>query len=263
MRVALLIEYDGSGYAGWQRQENALTVQEAIEQAIFKATGRQTVITGAGRTDAGVSALGQVAHFDTGASIPADKYSYALNTILPPDIRIRQSREAAADFHARFDAVEKAYRYVFYNDCHHSALFRNLCCHVPQKLNIEAMEKAASQLAGEKDFRCFMAAGSVVKDTVRHITNIRLHQEGHYIFFEVAANGFLYHMVRIMAGTLLEIGLGKRTVRSMEEALLSCDRKQAGVTAPPQGLTMLWVRYENSPFAMQSGGDFGSDPMIR
>ena len=258
MRIALLVEYEGANYAGWQRQDNAMTVQESIEKALYRLNGNQVHLTGAGRTDAGVNALGQVAHFDTAAAIPPDKYSFALNGLLPPDIRIRRSVQVADDFHARFGAVEKAYRYAFYNARHHSALYRNLCFHVPLQLDETAMEKAAFQLVGENDFAAFMAAGSAVQDTVRRVTNVKIWRQGDFVFYEVVANGFLYNMVRIMAGTLMEIGLGKRSADSISDLISGRDRKPAGITAPPQGLTMLWVRYEENPFGETIGESFSA-----
>ena len=170
MRILLTLEYDGTAYAGWQRQENALAVQQVVEEAVSRLVGERTVLFGASRTDAGVHALGQRAHFDTASRIPPDKYAYALNTMLPRDIRVRESRAVADDLHARFSAVGKQYRYQIYSAPHAGALNRNTHAHVIYPLDAEKMRAELPALLGRHDFAAFAASGSVVKDTVRRVT---------------------------------------------------------------------------------------------
>lgn len=243
MRVKLIIEYNGEKYCGWQRQLNAVSIQQLIEQAIKKLTGVKTAITGAGRTDAGVHALGQVAHFDTASNIPAEKFCYALNLILPKDIRIKDSAEVNASFHARFSAQAKEYRYTIYNNEHASALYNHISVHVRQKLNIEAMKRAASCFFGTHDFKAFMAAGSDVKDTVRTIYHIMITQDEPFITLDITGNGFLYNMVRIIAGTLMEAGKGRMSCEEIKGILEGKDRIYAGPTAAPRGLMLMKIYY--------------------
>ncbi|MDD3212557.1 MAG: tRNA pseudouridine(38-40) synthase TruA, partial [Eubacteriales bacterium] len=203
-RILLTISYDGTAYAGWQRQLNAVAVQQRVEEALFRLTGEHIGVTGASRTDAGVHALGQRAHFDTGGSIPADRFPYALNTCLPPDIRVLAGREVNGCFHARFDAKGKQYTYRIHNAPHASALYRNLTAHVPVPLNVEAMRAALPQLLGTHDFAAFQASGGTAKTTVRTLLSISLTQNGDDLTLLVRGNAFLYNMVRIIAGTLIE-----------------------------------------------------------
>ncbi len=244
MRVRLTVEYDGTNYAGWQRQKNGLSVQQVLEEAFHKASGEFAAITGAGRTDAGVHALSQVAHLDTHCTIPPEKISYAMNTFLPTDIRVKYSCEADEAFHARFCARGKTYRYCVYNAPHPSAIYRNLSCHVSGSLDIEAMRMAAACLVGEHDFAAFCAAGSEVKDTVRVIHTLAIAEEAPFIHIDVTGSGFLYHMVRIIAGTLTDVGLKRIPSQRMKEILDSKDRNAASATAPARGLTLVEVRYD-------------------
>ncbi len=244
MRVRLIVEYEGTNYSGWQRQKNGLSVQQALEEAFERASGERVSITGAGRTDAGVHALAQVAHLDTFCTIPPDKISYAMNRLLPHDIRVKRSEQAEDDFHARFNACGKTYRYTIYNAPHPSALYRNLSCHISGSLDIEAMRSAAAALIGEHDFASFCAAGSEVKDTVRTIRSLTITEEPPFIHIDVTGSGFLYHMVRIIAGTLIDIGLKRIPPERTGEILDKKDRNAASATAPAQGLTMVAVYYE-------------------
>jgi tRNA pseudouridine38-40 synthase len=244
MRVKLTVEYDGTNYAGWQRQTNGLSVQEALERAFEAASGEHTVIHGAGRTDAGVHAMAQVAHLDTQCSIPAEKICFAMNMHLPPDIRVKQSEKADEDFHARFSAKGKHYRYTIYNAMHAPAIHRHTAAHIRGKLDIDVMCEAAGYIVGMHDFACFCASGSEVKDTVRTVYSLDIHQEGPFIIMDIKGSGFLYHMVRIIAGTLIEIGQKKRRPLSMKDIIGSKDREQAGVTAPAKGLMMMEVYYD-------------------
>jgi tRNA pseudouridine38-40 synthase len=241
MRIRLIVEYDGTNYAGWQRQTNGLSVQEALERAFEKASGKYAAIHGAGRTDAGVHAEAQVAHLDTQCSIPPEKICYALNTFLPPDIRVRRSEKMDDSFHARFDAKGKTYRYTIYNDIHAPAIYRNMAAFVRGSLNTGVMRAAAEKLCGTHDFAPFAASGSEVKDTVRTIYGIALMAEEPFIRIDVTGSGFLYHMVRIIAGTLIEVGLGKRQPECIDAILAG--KEPPGATAPAKGLTLKKVYY--------------------
>ena len=244
MRVLLTVEYDGTAYAGWQRQANALAVQQVLEEALSRLTGAQVTLFGASRTDAGVHALGQRAHFDTRSRIPPDKYAYALNTMLPRDIRVRESRAVPDDFHARFSAVGKRYRYQIYAAPHAGALNRNTHAHVIYPLDAEKMRAELSALPGEHDFAAFAASGSVVKDTVRTITRAELLGDGPEYALFIEGTGFLYNMVRIIAGTLIGVGTGKLEPGAFSRALASKSRLDLGVTAPAHGLTLMEVFYD-------------------
>ena len=187
-RIHLTVEYDGTDYAGWQRQSNAMTVQEQLERAVKRLTGETVCVSGASRTDAGVHALGQSAHFDTESRIPADKFSFALNTLLPPDIRVVRSEEVSAEFHSRFSGHGKRYRYLIHAAPHAGALDRRTHAHVIYPLDVEKMRREALDLVGTHDFAAFAASGSVVKDTVRTIYRVEVSQRGSEITFTFAAS---------------------------------------------------------------------------
>lgn len=243
MRIGLKIEYDGTAYGGWQRQKNAPSIQQTIEEALERALGCSCRVIGAGRTDAGVHAYGQVAHLDIETKIPADRFSYILNQKLPDDIRIVQSWQAAENFHARRDAIGKHYRYTIYQAPHASALERNSSVHVPQQLDVKKMQQAAQVLIGEHDFSAFRTVGSNIVGTVRTVYRLEVQQQGQHIHIDIWGNGFLYNMVRIIAGTLIEIGKGKIPVQEMQSILDSKERARAGATAPAKGLAMCEVFY--------------------
>lgn len=243
MRVKLIIEYEGTNYSGWQRQPNGISVQEVLEQAFYKASGQHAVVHGAGRTDAGVHALAQVAHLDTTCSIPANKISYAMNVLLPADIRVKSSCEAPEDFHARFSAKAKTYRYAFYNDAHASAIYRNTTAHVNGKIDIPAMKAAASFIRGTHDFACFCASGSSAENTVRTIYNLEITSKEPFIYIDITGSGFLYNMVRIISGTLIDVGLKKIAPEYVKEIVNGKDRTLASATAPARGLTLIAVHY--------------------
>ena len=243
-RIRLIVEYDGGHYAGWQRQINAVSVQQRLEEALRTLTKENELsVTGASRTDAGVHALGQNVHFDTASRIPADKFCYALNTLLPCDIRVIRSMEADDAFHARYSAKGKEYRYVFYNSPHASALYRGLSAHIMYPLNEALMDKEAKLLLGTHDFGAFAASGSQIKDTVRTIDRADVVRHGDFVVFTVHGSGFLYNMVRIIAGTLAGVGTGKIEPGAVKRALKSLSRLDLGVTAPPQGLTLMHIDY--------------------
>ncbi|MBQ3574660.1 MAG: tRNA pseudouridine(38-40) synthase TruA [Clostridia bacterium] len=242
-KIHLIVEYDGTDYAGWQRQSNAMTIQEWLEKAVKKLTGETVCVHGASRTDAGVHALGQSAHFETESRIPADKFSFALNTLLPPDIRVVKSEEVDADFHSRFSGKGKRYRYLFYAAPHAGALNRRTHAHVIYPLDVEKMANEAATLVGTHDFGAFAASGSVVKDTVRTIYRADVTQNGPEIQLVVEGNGFLYNMVRIIAGTLIGVGSGKLEPGAFKRAIESGSRLDLGITAPAHGLTLMEVFY--------------------
>ena len=243
-RILLTVSYDGTNYAGWQLQENAVAVQQRLEEALEKLIHTPIRVTGASRTDAGVHAMGQRVHFDTASRIPADKYPFALNTCLPPDIRVLEGREVPGDFHARFDAKGKRYTYRIHNAPHASALYRNTTAHVPYKLDVELMRKALPDLLGTHDFAAFQAAGGTANTTIRTLTDVRLEQNGDLLTLTVCGNAFLYNMVRIIAGTMLDIGMGRKTPDAFQKALETRDRLSLGITAPACGLELTKVYYE-------------------
>ena len=242
-RILLTVSYDGTAYAGWQLQENAVAVQQRVEEALQKLIGTPIRVTGASRTDAGVHALGQRFHFDTFSRIPPDKYAFALNTCLPPDIRILDGREVPGDFHARFDARGKRYTYRIHNAPHASALYRSITAHVPQKLDVPLMQKSLPALLGTHDFSAFQASGGTAKTTVRTLTDVQLTKSGDLLTLTVYGNAFLYNMVRIIAGTMLDIGMGRIPPDAFMRALESGNRLDLGVTAPACGLELTHVFY--------------------
>lgn len=241
--IKLTIEYDGTAFSGWQSQNNARAVQDVVANAVRELTGEDCKLVGASRTDAGVHALGQTANFFTSSKIPADKFSYALNTVLPADVTIRSSEEADAGFHSRFSAKGKKYRYLMFNSRLPSALLRDRAYHVPLPLNIDWMKDAAGCFLGKHDFSAFRATGSSVRTSERTITHISLVKNGELIEFEISGDGFLYNMVRIIAGTLVYVGLGKIKSSEIPLILESRDRERAGKTAPAQGLYLVEVFY--------------------
>jgi tRNA pseudouridine38-40 synthase len=264
--IALLLEYDGHLFHGWQSQANANTVQDTVAAAIRRLDGAPGRLTGASRTDAGVHARGQVANFFTDSRIPAEKYAFALNAILPEGVACIKSYEAENHFHARFSAKSKIYSYLILNRRHPSAIHRYRAWHVPLPLNIGAMREAACLFIGEHDFNAFMSAGSPVKSTIRTIMRLDIseypidglcgalpgaapegqnaeNKSGSYIRLTIEGDGFLYNMARIIAGTLVYAGRGRFVIADIGYALSSGDRRAAGKTAPPHGLCLECVRY--------------------
>lgn len=242
-RIRVIVEYDGTNYVGWQTQPNGIAVQETLERALHTVTGETVSVQGSGRTDSGVHARAQVAHFDTGARMPADKFAIALNMRLPRDVRVLYSEEAPADFHARFSAKEKTYRYTVQTGPHADVFTRLTALHVHDTLDFPAMCEASALAVGTHDFRAFKSSGIEMESTVRTVSASGWTQNGAYLFYTVTGNGFLYNMVRILAGTMLDIGRGRLPVSAMAEALATGKRTCAGATAPPHGLTLLRVRY--------------------
>lgn len=239
----ITLEYDGTAYAGWQRQQNDVSVQQVVEEALYRLTGEHISVHASGRTDSSVHALGQVAHFDTSMRMSPDKFSFALNAFLPKDVRVLDSRQVHDNFHARYDARAKLYRYDIHNAPHASAIHRNTRLHVFRPLDIEAMREAAAMVTGTHDFAAFQATGSSVRDTTRTVTRSEILQKDALISYEIMGNGFLYNMVRIIVGTLIEIGLDRMPPKGMKEAINGRMRTLAGPTAPPRGLTLVRVFY--------------------
>lgn len=244
-RIRLIVSYDGTNYVGWQLQDNGVSVQQRLNEAALAITGEQIQLHGSGRTDSGVHARAQVAHFDTSARMPADKFAIALNMRLPADIRVLYSEEAPEDFHSRFSAKNKTYRYTLQTGLHADVFTRFTALHVHTPVDFQRMQAAAADALGEHDFCAFMSAGSTLTNTVRTITKSSWTQDGPYLYYEVSANGFLYNMVRILVGTMLEIGSGKLPQDAMKHALVSKQRADAGATAPPHGLCLQRVQYED------------------
>ncbi len=242
-RIKLTIEYDGSGYHGWQVQDNAHTVQAEIEEAIFRITGERVRITGAGRTDSGVHAFGQVAHFDTDSSIPAEKFKNALSAVLPQDVAVVFSEEVPLSFHARFQATGKTYEYRVLNRQIRSPLMENRAWHIRGSLDFCAMKKASQYFIGTNDFSAFCATGREITDFKRTIYSSEWFQDGEFFIYHVRGNGFLYNMVRIMAGTMVEVGEGKRSPNIIPDIIAGRNRSLAGITAPAQGLYLVEVHY--------------------
>ncbi|MDD7740901.1 MAG: tRNA pseudouridine(38-40) synthase TruA [Fusicatenibacter sp.] len=242
-RIKLTVAYDGTNYCGWQVQPNGMTVQEALNDALSDLFGCQVNTIGASRTDAGVHALGNVAVFDTDARMPADKVAFALNTRLPEDIRIQKSEEVPPEFHPRFTSTVKTYEYCILNRTFCDPTRRLYAAFWYGRLDVEAMREAAGYLVGTHDFKSFATENPDVTDTVRTIYETRVWKENDMIHFRITGNGFLYNMVRIIAGTLLEVGKGSYSPDAVREILKARDRTKAGPTARPQGLTLLEIRY--------------------
>ncbi len=246
MKVMLTVSYEGTQYSGWQKQNNSNTIQEEIENALKKIYSQDISILGASRTDAGVHALGQVASFTLEKSnIPIEKLPLILNTLLPDDIVITNAQIASEHFHPRYNAKNKLYQYKIHNSQYRNPLLRNFSWNISQELDIEKMKQAAEHFIGEKDFRGFCSTGGDVKSTIRTITQSKISiKDNDLIIYSVEGNGFLYNMVRIIVGTLVYVGLGKIAAEDIPQIINSCNRNNAGKTAPPQGLCLVNVYYE-------------------
>ncbi len=245
MRVKLTIQYDGSRYSGWQVQENAVGIQNEIEKAIGIVAGFPVDITGAGRTDKGVHALGQVAHFDIDSPIPGDKWHYHLNPKLPDDIRIIHSESVPDEFHARYSALSKHYVYTVLVGELMPPQLRNLAAHSKTMPDLDRIRRAIPFLIGKHDFRAFMSQGSPVNNTERTLDRIEIEQKENFLFFHYEAESFLYNMVRILTGTLMGIGEGSIDNARLHRAIHDGERTAAGVTMPACGLTLVSIQYPN------------------
>lgn len=241
-RIMITVAYDGTAYHGWQIQPNGVTIEEKLNQALHDLTGESIRVIGASRTDAGVHALGNLAVFDTESRIAPEKFSAALNARLPEDIRVLKSEEVEADFHPRHCNTKKTYEYRIYMNRFENPIGRQYAHFVYVPLDIASMQKAADYLVGEHDFKSFCAVGAQVLTTVRTIYEADFRKEGDYLIFRICGNGFLFNMVRIIVGTLLEIGRGNMEPEEINRILEALDRQKAGPTAPARGL--LLVGYE-------------------
>jgi tRNA pseudouridine38-40 synthase len=246
LRIAIGIEYDGTAYNGWQRQRTGLGVQERLEQALGRVANEPVEVTCAGRTDAGVHASGQVAHFDTGAERSDRGWLLGANTHLPDDICVTFVKPVSDDFHARFSATARRYRYRILNRLVRSALYRRRAWWVHRHLDHRRMHDAAQALLGEHDFSAFRAAGCQASNPVREILDIRVVRDGDWVLLDVTANAFLQHMVRNIAGTLAAIGSGDEDSSWAARVLAGRDRTRAGMAAPPHGLTLVEVAYPDA-----------------
>jgi len=241
--IKLTIEYDGTNFSGWQVQKDKRTIEQELENALAKILKEEVKVIGSGRTDAGVHAMGQVANFMTDKSIKQEELLYALNTLLPFDIVVVNVEDVEQDFNARITAKAKHYRYVVNNAKFPSALNANREYHFKYFLDTESMQLAANDLKGKHDFKAFMAAGSTVKDTVREIYDINVTRLGNRVVIDVIGNGFLYNMVRIIVGTLLDVGSGKSDICVIKNMIDTGDRNLGGRTVGPEGLYLVEVRY--------------------
>ncbi|MED1947026.1 MULTISPECIES: tRNA pseudouridine(38-40) synthase TruA [Brevibacillus] len=242
-RLRCVLAYDGTDFSGFQVQPDQVTIQGEIEAALNRVTGEDIQVFGSGRTDAGVHARGQVIHFDTSSNIPMDKWRFVLNNQLPDSIVIRTVEEVDASFHARFDVQVKEYRYCIDNNPVADVFRHRYADHVRFPLDVDAMQQAAHYLVGEHDFTSFCSAKTFVEDKVRTVYGLTVEKIGDEVWVTCRGNGFLYNMVRIIVGTLVEVGQGKRNPAELKEILAACDREKAGKTAPAKGLTMWEVLY--------------------
>lgn len=243
-RIKLTVAYDGTNYCGWQLQKNGVTIEQRLNEAITQLTGEPAQVIGASRTDAGVHAMGNVAVFDTETRIPPEKLAYALNGRLPEDIRIQSSEEVPPDFHPRKANCVKTYEYRIWNHRFENPVKRLYDYFVFLLLDIEKMKEAAAYLAGEHDFCSFASSGSQAEETVRRIYGLEVLKEGPEIILRVRGDGFLYNMVRIIAGTLVQAGIGAFPPSHVREILEARDRQAAPQTAPAKGLTLVGIAYE-------------------
>ncbi len=241
-RVRLIVAYDGTNYHGWQIQQNGITIESELNRCLTDLLQEPIQVIGASRTDAGVHALGNVAVFDTVSPIPAEKISYALNQRLPEDIRIQKSEEVAPDWHPRYCESKKTYEYRIYRGEFPMPVKRLYSHFTYNHLDVEAMRAAATYLVGKHDFKSFCQTGAQVESTVRTIYICEVEEQGSDLVIRVCGNGFLYNMVRIIAGTLMEVGQGRMQPEDMPKILAACDRGAAGPTAPAKGLML--YKYE-------------------
>ncbi len=244
MRILLTISYDGTDFCGYQIQPNGRTVEEVLNTAIETLTGKKVKSVASGRTDSGVHALCQKVHFDTDFAIPPEKFANALNPLLPKDVKVIKSQRVADTFNARFSSKKKTYRYSLFIASVEEPLETRYKALINFTPDIELMKKGAKIIEGEHDFKCFLASGSSVKDTVRTVYSIKIVKSGKHIDIYVTGNGFLYNMVRMIAGALVKVGEGKLSLDSLQEMISSGERKNKIVTMPAKGLTLYEVNYK-------------------
>jgi len=243
--IRLLIEYEGTHYAGWQWQKNDRTIQETLSKAIGQIVQEPIKIYGASRTDAGVHALGQVANFKTTSNIPGERLLHAINFYLPHDITVKDAAEVTESFHAQYGAKSKAYQYTLLNDWIRTSLNWDFCHVCGFQLDMGKMIAASMYIIGTHDFTSFTTKAGCEKHRIRTVKNLDIIKEGKYIYFTVEADGFLYNMVRTIVGTLIEVGRGKITAERVKDILDARNRNLAGPTAPAKGLCLIEVKYEN------------------
>jgi len=242
--IMLVVEYDGTNFSGFQRQLNARSVQEVLERAIENVVKHPIKLQFAGRTDAGVHATYQVVKFVTNSKMPISAFIPAINGNLPDDVVVKSAKEVDPNFHPRYSARSRVYRYLIDNGKCPFVLTRRYAWHIPKRLNVEAMQEAANYLIGMHDFKSFHASGSDLGSTVRRIYGIKCAKKGRFISITIEANAFLYHMARIIVGTLVEVGLGKIKPMDVKRILEVRDRKAAGPTAPAKGLCLTKIKYD-------------------
>lgn len=241
--IKLTIEYDGKGFNGWQKQPNKLNIQGEIENAIERITGEKIEIYASGRTDAGVHAIGQTANFKTNSNIPIEKFCLAINSQLKKSIIIKEATEVDEEFHCRYNCKGKKYRYIINNSINGSAIYRGLEYHMPIKLDVEKMKEATKYFVGRHDFKAFKSSGTSSKSSVREIYTAEVIEDGERIKIELTGSGFLYNMVRIISGTLVDVGLGKIKPEEIKNIIEEKDRTKAGKTLPAHGLYLVEVYY--------------------
>lgn len=245
-RVRLWVSYDGTHYCGWQIQNNGITIEEVLNRTLTELCREEIAVIGASRTDSGVHALGNVAVFDTSSRIPGEKFCFALNQRLPEDIRIQRSDEVPKDWHPRYQNTVKTYEYCFLNRKIPDPTRRLYTYFVYYPMDVEKMQQAANYLVGEHDFKSFCTPRTQVLTTVREIYELSLTREGDVIRMRIRGNGFLYNMVRIIAGTLARVGTGLYEPEQVKDMLEAKDRQKAGPKAPPQGLTLVEIAYSDT-----------------
>lgn len=250
-RIAILIEYDGSRFHGWQIQDRQRTVQQVLTDALAGLLGHPIRLIGCSRTDTGVHALEHVSHFSTIGTIPAERLPFALNSRLPADLTVHAAANVGPDFHARYGTVAKTYRYLIHLSRTPSALLAGRAACLPTPLDTAAMQTAAGHLLGEHDFSAFKDAGNESPKTTRRLDRITVYEKDRLITIEICGNGFLYHMVRIIAGTLIAVGQGKIQPDAIPDMIQSCDRRQAGKTMPACGLYLTRVEYDPPVFIQE------------
>lgn len=241
--IKLTLAYNGGNYVGWQIQPNGISVQAVLFEAIYKITKEKVLLHGSGRTDAGVHAAAQTANFKINTTIPAERFALALNTVLPKDIRVIASEEADPDFHSRFSAKGKTYCYRIFNRRIDDPFYDPFCWHIKEALDVDLIKKSAEKFIGTHDFCGFMSSGSAVKTTIRTIHSIDVRKNDALIELTYTGNGFLYNMVRIITGTIIECAQKKIDLNELDEIIQSKDRNRAGKTAPACGLMLMKVLY--------------------
>ena len=244
MKVLLSVAYDGSTYYGWQRQNDFITVQQKVEEAISALMKKPVAVRGASRTDTGVHAMCQGVVFETETTIPVEKMPYAINSFLPNDIVVNGAREVGEDFHPQYSVIDKTYEYKIQNCAFRNPLLYNYTDFVHYELDIDKMNEACQYFIGEHDFNAFCASGSQTKTTVRTIYKLNVRREKDIVTISVTGSGFLYNMVRIIAGTLVAVGSGKIKPEEIKDIIESKDRTKAGKTLVPNGLTLMEVNYD-------------------